>query len=49
MHHGGTALGSSAFLLVYPTQGLVVALATNITFAPIGEEQALELASFFIE
>jgi CubicO group peptidase (beta-lactamase class C family)/C-terminal processing protease CtpA/Prc len=45
VHHGGEAMGARAFLLVYPERQLAVALLTNLTFAPIGEREALTLAS----
>lgn len=48
IHHGGSSNGGSAFLLVYPREGLVVAMAAN-SFANWGEQQALRLASFFLE
>lgn len=44
VHHGGDALGGRAFLLVYLDQGIAVALVTNLSFAPIGEKEAMKLA-----
>ena len=46
-HHGGSSLGGSAFLLVYPEQQLVVAMASN-AFAQWGERDALEIAAVFL-
>lgn len=48
MHHGGSSNGGSAFLLVYPRERLVVAMAAN-AFANWGEQQALRLTSMFLE
>ncbi len=43
-HHGGEAMGSRAFLLVYPDDGLAVALLTNLSFAPLGVLEATRIA-----
>jgi len=43
-HHGGTAMGSRAFLLAYPERDLAVAVLANLTFAPIGGAEAVRLA-----
>ena len=47
-HHGGAAVGGRAFLLVYPEQRVVVALLTNLTFASLGEKDALRLAEPYL-
>jgi serine beta-lactamase-like protein LACTB len=47
LHHGGEAIGGRAFLLVYPDDSIVVALATNLTFGSIAEADALALAQLF--
>jgi CubicO group peptidase (beta-lactamase class C family) len=47
LHHGGSSNGGSAFLLVYPDQGLVVAMACN-AFAQWGISEALHVASIFL-
>ncbi len=47
LHHGGTSNGGAAFLLVYPAERLVVALATN-AFAKAGEREALAIAAAFL-
>ena len=47
LHHGGTSNGGAAFLLVYPEQRLVVAMASN-AFTPWGERDALAIASVFL-
>lgn len=43
-HHGGDAMGSRAFLLVWPDERIAVALLTNLTFAPVGLDEALRIA-----
>lgn len=47
LHHGGSSNGGSAFLLVYPDQGLVVAMASN-AFARWGVAEALHVASIYL-
>ena len=47
-HHGGSSNGGAAFLLVYPQEQLVVAMASN-AFAKWGERDALEIASNFLD
>lgn len=49
VHHGGDAPGGRAFLLVYPEQRVVVAFAANLSFAPFAEQQAAEVAKFFLD
>ena len=46
-HHGGTSNGGSAFLLVYPARGLVVAIASN-AYTGWGEREAVALARLFL-
>ncbi len=48
LHHGGETLGGRAFLLVYPGQGVAVALLTNVSFAPFAEKEALSIARPFV-
>jgi CubicO group peptidase (beta-lactamase class C family) len=43
LHHGGTSNGGAAFLLVYPEEKVVVAMASN-AFARWGERDALAVA-----
>jgi len=43
-HHGGTAMGSRAFLLAYPELGAAVAVLANLSFAPIGEAEAVRIS-----
>ncbi len=43
VHHGGSAMGGRAFLLVYPREGVAVALLAN-TEAGFGETEALAFA-----
>jgi CubicO group peptidase (beta-lactamase class C family) len=44
LHHGGDTLGGRAFVLLYPEQRVSIALLTNLTFAPLGEKEAMALA-----
>lgn len=46
VHHGGSSIGGRAFLLVYPEQRLVVAMAAN-AFTDWGEREALAIAQLF--
>jgi serine beta-lactamase-like protein LACTB, mitochondrial len=46
-HHGGSSNGGAAFLLVYPRERLVVAMASN-AFTNWSTPEALPLASFFL-
>jgi CubicO group peptidase (beta-lactamase class C family) len=48
LHHGGTSNGGAAFLLVYPEEQLVVAMASN-AFGRWGERDALAVADFFLD
>ena len=43
LHHGGSAMGGRAFLLVYPKEEVAVALLAN-TEANFGEAEALVFA-----
>ena len=47
-HHGGSSNGGAAFLLVYPREQIVVAMASN-AFAQWGEGDALAIADIFID
>ena len=49
VHHGGSAEGGRAFLLLYPEERVVVALAANRENAPLFEQEAQEVAHFFLE
>ena len=46
-HHGGSSNGGSAFLLVFPRQRLVVAMASN-AFGQWSDREALTLARLFM-
>jgi CubicO group peptidase (beta-lactamase class C family) len=46
-HHGGSSNGGSAFLLVYPVEQIVVALASN-ALGQWSEREAIALASLFV-
>lgn len=48
LHHGGSSNGGAAFLLVYPKEQLVVAMASN-AFAQWGERDALAIAAIFLD
>jgi serine beta-lactamase-like protein LACTB, mitochondrial len=47
-HHGGDALGSRAFLLVFPEERVAVTAAANLNFAPISETEALRIAELIL-
>jgi CubicO group peptidase (beta-lactamase class C family) len=47
VHHGGSAEGGRAFLLMYPGQRTVVAILANLSEAAILQEEAQTLAEFF--
>jgi CubicO group peptidase (beta-lactamase class C family) len=49
IHHGGDSVGGRAFLLVYPSDGVAVALLTNVSFAAIGEREAQAVAKAFLK
>jgi len=49
VHHGGSSEGGRAFLLLYPDQGVVVAMAANRAAAPLFEEEAQVFAHFFVD
>jgi CubicO group peptidase (beta-lactamase class C family) len=49
VHHGGSAEGGRAFLLLYPDEKVVVALAANRENAPLFEQEAQTIAHFFLE
>ncbi|MAT59729.1 MAG: hypothetical protein CMF23_17285 [Ignavibacteriae bacterium] len=46
-HHGGDSIGGRAFLLIYPSKKVVVAMLANLTFAQFGEKEALEFVRLF--
>jgi CubicO group peptidase (beta-lactamase class C family) len=46
-HHGGSSNGGSAFLLVFPRQRLVVAMASN-AFGQWSDREAMALARLFL-
>ena len=46
-HHGGSSNGGSAFLLVFPRQRLVVAMASN-AFGQWSDREAMTLARMFL-
>ena len=47
LHHGGSAMGGRAFLLVYPKEGVAVALLANAE-ANFGETEALAFARLLL-
>ena len=48
MHHGGDSIGGRAFLLVYPDQGVAVAIVSNVGQAAFGEKEAIAAAQMFL-
>lgn len=48
LHHGGSSNGGSAFLLLYPAEGLVVAIAAN-ALGSWSTSEALRLAAMFLQ
>lgn len=49
VHHGGSSEGGRAFLLLYPGEGVVVAMAANRATAPLFEEEAQSMAHFVLD
>jgi serine beta-lactamase-like protein LACTB len=49
VHHGGSTEGGRAFLLLYPVEKVVVALAANRESAPLFEHEVQTIAHFFLE
>ena len=49
LHHGGDSIGARAFLIMFPEQGVVVVMLSNLTFARFAEQDATKLAEFFME
>ncbi len=49
VHHGGSSEGGRAFLLLYPDEGLVVAMAANRATAPLFDEEAQTFAHFLLD
>jgi CubicO group peptidase (beta-lactamase class C family) len=47
VHHGGTIDGGRTFLLIYPDQGLVVAIAANMSGVNINLKEAQTIAGYF--
>jgi len=50
VHHGGTGAGSMSFFVLYPTEGLVVSLQSNLLFEPFTTfaTEAFEVAESFL-
>jgi CubicO group peptidase (beta-lactamase class C family) len=46
-HHGGDSIGGRAFLLIYPSSKVVVCILANLSFARIGEPEALQFVKLF--
>lgn len=49
VHHGGSSEGGRAFLLLYPDEGIVVAMAANRATAPLFDEEAQTFAHFLLD
>jgi serine beta-lactamase-like protein LACTB len=47
VHHGGSSNGGSAFVLVYPSEQVVVAMASN-ALGSWSEREAVALARVFL-
>ncbi|HET9228837.1 MAG TPA: serine hydrolase domain-containing protein [Thermoanaerobaculia bacterium] len=48
-HHGGAIDGGRAFLLIYPDEGVAVAILANLSGARFAEGEAQKLAELFLE
>jgi CubicO group peptidase (beta-lactamase class C family) len=50
-HHGGTGVGSMSFFVLYPTEGLVVSLQSNLLFEPFTAfaAEAFAVAESFLD
>ncbi len=48
VHHGGSSEGARAFFLLYPDEGLAIALLANLANANILEGEAESLAQLFL-
>jgi serine beta-lactamase-like protein LACTB, mitochondrial len=46
-NHGGDSIGGRAFLLIYPRYKVVVSILANLTFAQIGQREALRFVELF--
>lgn len=49
LHHGGATMGGRAFLLVYPEEGVSIALTSNLSWASFAEDEVLRVAAPFLE
>lgn len=49
LHHGGAIEGGRAFLLMYPDEGIAVAILANLSGARFAEGEAQMLAELFLE
>lgn len=47
-HHGGEVEGSRTFLILYPEQGISIAIVANLYRAPIYENDAETIAGYFL-
>ncbi len=48
MHHGGSSIGGRSFLLVYPEEGLSIAITCNLS-TNFREDFVIEIAQIFID
>ncbi len=48
VHHGGDSIGGRAFILIYPDEGVVIAITTSVGQAAFGEKEALAAAQPFL-
>ncbi|MEE9128918.1 MAG: serine hydrolase domain-containing protein [Phycisphaerales bacterium] len=47
-HHAGSNIGGRAILIVYPDDGVVVAIVANVGRAPFGRPEAITIAELFM-
>ncbi|HLA11740.1 MAG TPA: serine hydrolase domain-containing protein [Pyrinomonadaceae bacterium] len=47
-HHGGDSIGGRAFSMVYPQSRVVIAVASNLSFARISEKEVEGIADLFV-
>jgi len=49
VNHGGSSVGGTTMLLIYPETGVVVALAVNMSSARLGASSAAQIAELFMK
>lgn len=48
MHHGGSAIGGRSFLLVYPKQGVIIAVTSNLSDS-FNQDFIMKIAELFLD